>query len=295
MNRDNGKKAENTPLAVRSGTLYVVATPLGNLEDLAPRAQRVLAEVELILAEDTRRSRKLLVRYGIRTPLSSFHEHNQRQRLARILQRLAAGDSLALVSDAGTPLLSDPGLPLVRKAREQGIVVAAVPGPCAISAALSVAGLPADRFRFAGFPPARQAARRGWLTTLRDDPDTLVFFEAPHRLPAFLADAAECLGASREAVLLKELSKLHEQARHGSLEALRRWLEEGGPERKRGEFVIVVAGLGAPAAQREEARRVLRLLSDQLPRREAVRLATEITGVPRNILYRLSLEQDPTR
>lgn len=217
------------------GTLFVVATPIGNLEDITLRALRVLREVSVVAAEDTRRSGILLRHYDIRTPLVSFHDHNEHSRTPGLLARLRSGESVALVSDAGTPLVSDPGFGLVRDAIEAGIRVEAVPGPSAVTAALSVAGLPVEGFTFAGFPPARTGERERWLAARRDIPGTQVFFEVPHRIQATLETMLERMG-DRWTVLSRELTKVHETTRRGWLSTL---VAEGVEER--GEFVVLVS------------------------------------------------------
>jgi 16S rRNA (cytidine1402-2'-O)-methyltransferase len=275
---------------VAPGTLYVVATPIGNLGDLAPRAQQVLASVDAILAEDTRHTRRLTERFAIATPLEAFHEHNEAERAAALVERLQRGAALALVSDAGTPLLSDPGFALVRAARAAGLPVVAVPGPCAAIAALSIAGLPTDRFCFEGFLPARGAARRARLAALAGEPRTLVLYEAPHRLAETLADLAGSFGAERPAVLARELTKLHEAVHGPTLGALLAWCA-ADPHAASGEVVLVVGG--APTAAdggAAEAERVLTLLLAELPLKQAVALAVAITGAPRNALYQRALE-----
>jgi len=265
------------------GVLFVVATPIGNLDDVSARARDTLAAVGAVAAEDTRRTGQLLSRMGLQVPLISLHEHNEMARLAPLLERLAAGESLALVSDAGTPLISDPGYLLVRAALQAGCRVVPIPGACAAIAALSVAGLPTDRFVFEGFLPAKQQARRGRLEVLVAEPRTLVFYEAVHRLPAMLADLADVLGGAREATLCRELTKLHEQVLHGSLTGLLEATASGEVTLK-GECVLVVAGSPARRADAGEARRVLSLLAAELPPRQAVTLAAAITGERRNLL-----------
>ena len=273
---------------IHPGTLYVVATPIGNLDDMGIRAQQVLARVALILAEDTRTTRRLLAHHGISSPrLLSLHEHNERSRCDKALRALRAGTDAALVSDAGTPLISDPGFVLVRAAHEAGLTVSAVPGPCALAAALSVAGLPVDRFCFEGFLPARAAARRARLDSLAGETRTLVFFETPRRLPAFLKDAAASFGAARPAALVRELSKRWEQVRRDTLGALQAW---AAAEPVRGECTILIAGAPAtPPIEEHLARRLLAVLTTdlQLPHAHAVRVAAAATGLPRNRLYRL--------
>ncbi len=271
----------NTP-----GVVFVVATPIGNLDDLSARARDTLGAVAAVAAEDTRRTGQLLSRLGLQVPLISLHEHNESARLAPLLERLAAGESLALVSDAGTPLISDPGYQLVRAALQAGYRVVPVPGACAAIAALSVAGLPTDRFVFEGFLPARQQARRARLEALAPEPRTLVFYEAVHRLPDMLADLTTVLGSDREATLGRELTKLHEQVLHGTLASLSEAVDAGDVTLK-GECVLVVAGSPRRDADSGEAWRVLTLLRAQLPSREAVSLAAAITGARPNVLKRL--------
>ena len=271
--------------APSGGTLFIVATPIGNLEDLSPRAQRTLAEVAAVCSEDTRHTRRLLGHYGIDAELVALHEHNEQALAVRLVQRLQAGESLALVSDAGTPLVSDPGFRLVAAARAAGIRVSPVPGPSALIAALSVAGLPSDRFAFEGFLPAKAAARRERLQKLAGESRTLLFYESSHRIADTLEDMVVAFGAERRAVLARELTKLFETVLDGSLEALRDRVQADADQRK-GEFVLVVEGAGDDAdAALAEGRRVYALLSSHLPPSAAARLAAEITGAPRKALY----------
>lgn len=270
-----------------SGTLYVVGTPIGNLQDLSPRAQAVLGRVRLIAAEDTRRTRILLSSIGVNTPLMACHDHNEADCARQLCERLVTGDDVALVSDAGMPLLSDPGLLVVRAARAHGIRVVSVPGPCAITTALSGAGQPADRFVFEGFLPRKAGARDARLATLRHEARTLVFFEAVHRLPETLVAMATAFGADRRAALARELTKLHEQIVDGTLASLHAGLGETIP--LKGEFVLVVAGSEAESTPDEaEAQRIFELLATHLPPRDAVALTAQITGLPRNTVYRLT-------
>lgn len=270
--------------AVQPGHLYIVATPIGHLGDLSPRAAAVLAAVDAILAEDTRTSAVLLQHLGLQQPLIALHEHNERERVEGLLRRLQAGEALALISDAGTPLISDPGFVLVRAAREARLPVLTVPGPCALIAALSIAGLPTDRFRFVGFLPARSAARRTALEALRGETDTWVCYESSHRIAECLDDLVEVLGGERPATLARELTKRFEQSVQRPLAELRDWLAED-PRRQRGEFVLVIAGAPQTEPDAAESDRLLRLLLTELPASRAARLAAEISGQPRKRLY----------
>lgn len=275
-----------------TGTLFVVATPIGNLEDISARALRVLAEVSLIAAEDTRHSARLLQHFGIVTPLAACHEHNERDQGGRFVERLRAGDDVALISDAGTPLISDPGYHLVRQARAAGVRVVPLPGACALIAALSAAGLPSDRFVFEGFLPAKTAGRRGRLEQLKEEQRTLIFYEAPHRILECLRDLEAVFGAERSAVLGRELTKTFETLKGLPLAELRAWVEADGNQ-QRGECVLVVGGWQAPQgddAVDSHARRVLELLLDELPVKRAAALAAEITGVRKNLLYQVALD-----
>jgi 16S rRNA (cytidine1402-2'-O)-methyltransferase len=274
--------------------LYVVATPIGNLADMSQRAIEVLRQVSLIAAEDTRHSRKLLTHYGIAGRLQALHEHNEREEYPRLIRVLADGRDVALISDAGTPLISDPGFVLVREARKSGIRVVPVPGPSALIAALSVAGLPTDRFRFEGFLPAKAGARRERLDRLRLDSATLVFYESSHRIVDCLADMAACFGAERNATLARELTKTFETVRDGTLAELHDWVEADSNQQK-GEFVLVVQGaISDPTALDDAARRTLEALLAELPLRQAAALAAKITGVAKNRLYEygLALKQE---
>lgn len=277
-------------VAERPGVLYVVATPIGNLDDLTPRARQILSDVDVVAAEDTRHSGALLSHFGIHTPLISLHEHNEAERAARLLERLKAGEDVALISDAGTPLISDPGFDLVRAARQAGITVSPIPGACALVAALSVSGLPTDRFVFEGFLPAKSVARRDRIAALAAEPRTLVFYESVHRLQESLADMAEIFGAERLGVVARELTKLHEGVREAALAALAEWAGKD-PMAAKGEVVILVAG--APAlegqAANTEAERVLKTLLAELPVKQAAALAAEITGLKKNQLYEQAL------
>lgn len=280
----------------KPGILFVVATPIGNLEDLSPRAARVLAEADLIAAEDTRHSARLMQHFGIGTPMTPLHEHNERAKVAELMLWLGSGRSLALISDAGTPLVSDPGFNLVRAAHTAGITVVPVPGPCAAIAALSASGLPPDRFIFEGFPPAKSAARTAFFNGLRQEPRTLIFYESTHRILESLKDMAASFGPERHAVMGRELTKQFETLHSAPLAELCAWVE-ADKDQQRGEMVVLVAG--APPQDRgwEEAQRVLRILLAELPVRQAAALAAQISGQKKNLLYEWALKlaqgQDP--
>lgn len=282
-------------MAVEKGVLYVVATPIGNLGDMTARAVEVLGAVDLIAAEDTRHSLPLLRHFGIKAPLQAYHEHNEREASLDIVRRLQDGQSVALISDAGTPLISDPGYHLVRLAREQGVRVVPIPGASALTAALSVAGLPTDRFVFEGFLPARSSARKERLQQLREETRTLLFYESSHRIVETLHDMAEVFGAQRGAVLMRELTKVFETIRGGGLEELCAWVESDQDQR-RGEFVVLVRGaepVEMEAAQRE-ADHVLRVLLEELPLKQAVSIAVKLTGLKKNLLYQRAVHLQGT-
>jgi 16S rRNA (cytidine1402-2'-O)-methyltransferase len=276
-------------MTVESGALYVVATPIGNLEDISARALRVLREVDCIAAEDTRHTGQLLRHFGIDTPLLSLHEHNERDRLESVLGLLREGRAVALVSDAGTPLISDPGFPLVRELRRQGLKAIPVPGPSSVLAALAVAGLPTDRFVFEGFLPAKTAARCERLQALAGEERTLVFLEASHRVGETLVDLATVFGPDRWAVVARELTKRFEEVHGAPLGQLADWLE-ADPHRQRGEFVLVVQGAPqAVEADTSETRRLLAVLLAELPPSRAVVVAARLTGLRKKPLYELAL------
>ena len=268
-----------------AGTLHVVATPIGNLADLSPRALDTLRAVAAICAEDTRHTRQLLAHFGIEQSLVALHEHNEDEVADRLVARLLGGESLALVSDAGTPLVSDPGFRLVRAARAAGIRVSPVPGASALVTALSVAGLPSDRFVFEGFLPAKAGARRTRLAMLAGEPRTLLFYESAHRIEETLADCVVAFGADRQAVVARELTKLFETVLDGTLAQLHARVVADANQRK-GEFVLLVQGAGDDADARiAEGRRVYAKLGEHLPPSTAAKLAAEITGAPRKALY----------
>ncbi len=277
-------------MTAATGRLDVIASPIGNLEDLAPRARAALAAADLVAAEDTRRTGALLAACGISRPLISLHDYNEAQRVAELIERMRGGARIALVSDAGTPLISDPGFALVRAAAAAGIAVRPLPGPSAITAALSVAALPTDRFAFEGFLPARAAERRRALGALSGETRTLVFFEAPHRIAATLADLAAALGGGRSALLARELTKIHETLYRGSLDELVA-LAGRDPNLARGEITLVVQG--ASAAEEGDVallHRALELLLSELPPARAAAIASQLAGAPRARAYELALQ-----
>lgn len=272
-------------MSENAGMLYVVATPIGNLGDFAPRAREILAQVSLIAAEDTRHTGQLLKHFGIQAPLMSLHEHNEARRAEELIERLASGASIALVSDAGTPLISDPGFELVAHARARGIRVVAIPGPCAAVAALSIAGLPTDRFVFEGFLPAKASARRAQLEALRNESRTMVFYEGPHRIKDVLSDMREVFGAERRAVVCRELTKHFESTYDGTLDDLVRVSAEDA-DVARGEIVVVVSGAARQnAATMLDAEQLLQALLDELTPSQAARIAARLTGEKRGDLY----------
>ena len=277
-----------------AGALFVVATPIGNRQDLSPRAAECLRDADLLLAEDTRHTRTLLEACGIARPASSIeslHEHNERERVPALVSRLQSGARIALVTDAGTPLMSDPGSLLVAAAARAGVEVVSVPGPCAVIAALSIAGLATDRFVFEGFLPAKATARRAALGTLAHETRTLVFYEAPHRLEATLQDLATVFGAEREAAVAREITKRFEHVYRGTLAALARQCATDA-NMMRGEIVLVVAG--APSSEDDAAdalvaTRTLEILLQELPVSQAARIAAQLTGHSRKDLYERAL------
>jgi len=277
-----------------AGRLYVVATPIGNLGDMSMRARQTLESCALIAAEDTRRTGALLTHFQISTPMTSLHEHNERRRAEEIVARIADGADVALVSDAGTPGISDPGYDLVHACAAAGIEVIAVPGPCAFVAALSIAALPTDRFCFEGFLPPRRAARRARLAELESEPRTLVLYESPHRVSDTLEDCAEILGGERRATAAREITKVHETLYRGSLtELAARAAAEA--EFKRGELVLVIAGAPPLTAAGADGHggaldRVLAPLLAELPLKQAAQLAAQIASVRHNEAYKRALE-----
>lgn len=277
-------------MAQIQGRLYVVATPIGHLDDITLRALEILRQADLIAAEDTRHARRLLDHYGITTPTVSLHAHNEQDKTGALIEALCAGRTIALISDAGTPLINDPGFPLVAAAHQAGIPVVPIPGPCAAIAALSAAGLPTDRFVFEGFLPRTQSARRAYLERLREEPRTIVFYESSHRLEDCLMDLAAVFPSSRRLVIAKELTKLHERLISTSVGEAPD-LFKHRPEWKKGEFVLLVQGASNPARAEltPEQLRILDLLLEECSLSVAVSIAAKITGAHRKALYRAAL------
>jgi 16S rRNA (cytidine1402-2'-O)-methyltransferase len=277
-----------------AGTLYVVATPIGNLGDLSPRAAAKLRNCDLIAAEDTRHTGMLLKHFEIRTPTLSLHDYNEAARAAEVIALLRAGKSIALVSDAGTPAISDPGFGLVRAVAATGMNVVAIPGPCAAIAALSIGALPTDRFCFEGFLPARGAARKRRLKTLETEPRTLVIYEAPHRVRETLEDCATVFGETRAATVVREATKLHESTYRGSLRELLD-LSSADADFSRGEIVLLIGGAAEAqsadddAAAKARLDKVLLALLAELPLKQAARLGAQITGARDNEAYKRAL------
>jgi 16S rRNA (cytidine1402-2'-O)-methyltransferase len=269
--------------------LYVVATPIGNLEDLSPRAVNILQIVNLVLAEDSRHSGKLLKHYGIHSPVLAYHDHNERQLVPEVIEKIHAGQSVALISDAGTPLISDPGYRLVAAVHAEGLNIIPVPGPCALICALSVSGLPTDRFVFEGFLPSKQHARQHRLSELAAENRTLVFYEVPHRICSCMQDMIGSFGTNRSATLAKELTKKFEMIRRDTLGNLLNWLLDD-PLRQKGEFVLLVQGNSNTGVSNAEAIRVLDILLPTLSVKDAVNIAAEILRYNKNHLYQLALE-----
>ncbi|MFQ5643355.1 MAG: 16S rRNA (cytidine(1402)-2'-O)-methyltransferase [Thiogranum sp.] len=272
-------------------SLYVVATPIGNLADISARAIAVLGAVDCIVAEDTRHSRRLLQHYALQTPMTALHEHNERELAPRLVAQLLEGRSFALISDAGTPLISDPGFNLVRLAREAGVPLVPVPGASALVCALSVSGLPTDRFVFEGFLPARRAARQQRLEQLRHESRTLILYESSHRILESLQDMQALFGDRRRAVVARELTKQFETIQGDTLAALVQWMSADRNQQK-GEFVVLVQGQEQPGGHTvtAEAEQILRVLLEELPIKQAARLAARITGLKKRALYDRALQ-----
>ena len=276
-----------------SGTLFVVATPIGNLEDLTLRARQTLAEVSLIAAEDTRHTGRLLMHIGCKTRLMALHDHNEEKVVPGIIKSLKDGNDVALVSDAGTPLVSDPGFRLVREAHANSIDVSPIPGSSAVTAALSSAGIATDRFCFEGFLPSKQAARREALAKLASESRTMIFYESVHRISDCIGDMAAAFGSDRQAFIGRELTKMHEQCVQDSLSELQSQLESGAIVGK-GEFVVVIAGSTAIRESPLEVDRLLNALAPHLAAKDAAKVAADATGLKRNALYERLLQLKQT-
>jgi len=275
---------------MNQGILYIVATPIGNLSDMSARAIEILQKVELVAAEDTRHSKPLLNHFGVQTSVLAYHEHNEDQLTPKLIQRLLAGENIALVSDAGTPLLSDPGYRLVKAAHESSVKVSPVPGPCAAIAALSAAGLATDRFLFAGFSPHKQGARQSFYREFERQMATLVFYESSHRILAAAKDMLGVFGAERKVVIAREITKTFETIHSTQLGDLLSWLE-GDTNQQKGEFVIVLEGSKTSSDSIElNMKDTLRVLLEELPVKQASSLTAKITGIKKNQVYKAALE-----
>lgn len=279
-----------------AATLYVVATPIGNLGDMTARAIDVLRSVDLIAAEDTRHSARLMQHFAIGTRMTSYHDFSDDARVDSLLAFMQTGQSIALISDAGTPLISDPGYRLVQRARELGLRVVPIPGVCALTAALSAAGVPSDRFVFEGFPSAKRGGRQKHFAALVEESRTIIFYESPHRIVESLADMREIFGAQRQAVICRELTKTFETIHSDALGALELWIQED-ENRQRGEFVVLIKG--APASEAEaidaDALRTLEILLESLSVKQAAALTARISGVKKNLLYDRALQISATQ
>ena len=276
-------------MSIIKGTLYIVATPIGNLEDLSPRAKTVLENVDLIVAEDTRHSKPMLNQFGIETKVRAYHDHNERSQTPMLIEQLQAGMSIALISDAGTPLICDPGYHLLLAAHAEKLKVVPVPGPSALISALSVAGFSSEKFIFEGYLPTRQTARQQRMQQLKNETRTLVFYEAPHRILASIEDAIICYGGERQAVIAKEITKRHENIQRGTLAGLLDWLRSD-KDLSKGEFVVLIQGDKTSQFDTQEASRILKILLVDHSVKEAARLASEIMQGNRNDVYKLAMD-----
>jgi probable S-adenosylmethionine-dependent methyltransferase, YraL family len=272
--------------------LYIVATPIGNLDDITQRALATLQKADIIAAEDTRHSAKLTQHFGITTPLIAYHDHSNESQTLRLLDRLSKGENIALISDAGTPLISDPGYRLVKLAREKGIAVVPIPGACALVAALSAAGLPSDRFSFEGFLPAKNVGRNTRLEALATDTRTLVFYESPHRIVESLQAMAQVFGCDRQVVLAREITKAYETFLSATFSELQEMMAADANQ-LRGEMVVMVQGYVAPEQNDEalepEVQHTMQVLMEELPVKQAAALASKLTGIKKNKLYKWAL------
>lgn len=289
---DSQHQTDHQRTAGMTGILYVVPTPIGNLADMVPRAIEALQSANVIAAEDTRHSSRLMAHFSITAPMVAYHDHTGEQRVAQLIRRLQEGDTVALISDAGTPLISDPGYRLVQQAVAAGVKVVPIPGACALIAALSASGLPSDRFVFEGFLPAKSVARQGVLQTLVDEPRTVLFYEAPHRIVDTLQDMVTVLGAEREVVLARELTKTFETIRLLPVAELLQWVQSDSNQ-QRGEMVLLVRGVSRDRNDElsAEVLRIMAVLLDELPLKQAAALGAKLTGEKKNRLYQWALEQ----
>ena len=288
---ESNTAAQGTDVLAQQGTLYVVATPIGNLADVSDRMRHILSTVSKIAAEDTRRTRQLLSHIGIDTPCFSFHDHNERQKQEWLVHLMEAGESIALVSDAGTPLISDPGFPLVRELRKRNMNVVAVPGPCALIAALSIAGLPSDRFVFEGFLPAKSGARLQQLERIATETATSIIYESSHRVKACLIDMKTAFDGKRRVVIARELTKTFETVLDGDVDELINVLDSD-PNQSKGEFVLVISGAPKNNDQISAKAQVLAIkLVEYLPKKQAAKLVAEAFDEKRNAIYQFLLEQ----
>ena len=273
------------------GELYLVATPIGDMTDIAPRALGILSTVDIVAVEDKRRSSRLFSHFGIKTPMISYHDHSEEKQVKKIIGELLCGKSVALLSDAGTPLISDPGYKLVNAAKDKSIKVSPVPGPCALIAAISASGLPSDRFIFEGFLPSKSIPRVTKIQNISADSRTIIFYEAPHRILETLIDMIKVIGPSRKIVLARELTKTYETFISGTLESVLQNIEKDLNQQK-GEIVIVLAGADSSEKKIEtqDSKRILSVLLEELPLKQAVSLGSKITGTQKNIFYKLALD-----
>ena len=282
----NSPEQENSP--EQTGSLFIVATPIGNLDDFSLRAKRVLSNVSVVLAEDTRHSKRLFSHFGITTRLKSCHEHNEAEQVEWVTEQLEKGSDLALISDAGTPLISDPGFVLVRALRQRGYAVLTVPGPSSIIAALSVAGLPTDRFVFDGFLPAKSVARCKQLSNYLAEPRTAVLLESSHRIQACLVDCEKVLGRDRQIVLARELTKKFETVLDGTVADLSKYLQNDS-DQSRGEFVLMISGIEKIEQSDAEVLKLLSIIEEELPLKKAAGIVAKITGRRKNEIYQMAL------
>ena len=273
------------------GELYLVATPIGDMTDIAPRALDILSTVDIVAVEDKRRSSRLFSHFGIKTPMISYHDHSEEKQVKKIIDELLCGKSVALISDAGTPLISDPGYKLVNAAKDKSIKVSPIPGPCALIAAISASGLPSDRFIFEGFLPSKSIPRVTKIQNISADSRTIIFYEAPHRILETLIDMIKVIGPSRKIVLARELTKTYETFISGTLESVLQIIEKDLNQQK-GEIVIVLAGADSSEKKIEtqDSKRILSVLLQELPLKQAVSLGSKITGIQKNIFYKLALD-----